>query len=30
MLWSFYSKGGGVFLWHGVLEFFFNGSGFLE
>lgn len=30
MLWSFCSKGGGDFLWQGVLEFFFNGSGFLE
>lgn len=28
MSWSFCSKGGGVFLWQGVLELFFNGSGF--
>lgn len=28
MLWSFCSKGGGVFLWQGVLVFFINGRGF--
>ena len=28
MSWSFCSKGGGVFLWQGVLVFFINGSGF--
>lgn len=28
MLWSFCSKGGGVFLWQGVLVFFVNGRGF--
>lgn len=25
MSWSFCSKGGGVFLWQGVLVFFING-----
>lgn len=28
MSWSFCSKGGGVFLWQGVLVFFINGRGF--